>query len=360
MTLLARIDRERFTPSVICIGAEGAFFKELVTAGIPARALHLRKRDAITALRELVSAMRSQNADVVVVRGYSAEALGRIAARIASVPHSIVWAHNIGDLKPRGWLRTVVDRLLDRWTTAYFGVAEAQRSFLVDTLHYPEEKVRILHNGIATEQFENPADQHVRAEIGIEPDDPVAGIVAALRPEKDHATFLRAARIVADAMPQAKFLVVGDGPMRTHLESLCATLNLSSNVVFTGSRQDVGRILSAMDIFVLSSRTVECFPIAVLEAMATGLPTVSTDVGGVHEMVVDGVTGFLVPHSDPRQLASRMQQLLSDTDTARRMGCAAKSKVQTQFDLRQTVPAAEEAIEEAVGVGPGGRLSVIR
>lgn len=360
VTLLTRIDPGRFDPSVICIGDEGAFFKELVAAGIPARALHLKKREAHKALRELVAEMRAQNTDVVVVRGYSAEALGRVAARIAGVPHSILWAHNIGDVKPRGLIRRVADRVLDRWTTGYFGVAEAQRSFLVDELRYPADKIRILHNGIATSQFETSADQHLRAEIGIAADDPLAGIVAALRPEKDHATFLRAARIVVDAMPQAKFLVVGEGPTRVDLETLCASLDLSHNVVFTGSRPDVDRILSAIDVFVLSSRTVECFPIAVLEAMAAGLPTVSTDVGGVHEMVVDGVTGFLVPHSDPRRLANRMLQLLSDPDTARRMGDAARSKVQSEFDLRRTVPVAEEAIEEVIGLRHGGRLSPIQ
>ena len=360
VTLLTRIDPDRFDPLVICIGDEGPFFTELVAAGIPARALHLRKRDALSALGELVSAMRAQNTDVVVVRGYSAEALGRLAARIAGVPHSIVWAHNIGDIKPRGMIRTVADRLLDRWTTAYFGVAEAQRSYLVDELHYPDEKIRILQNGIATAQFEIPADHRVRAELGIAADAPVAGIVAALRPEKDHATFLRAARIVVDAMPQAKFLVVGEGPMRVQVETLCAKLNLSSSVVFTGSRKDVDRILSAMDVFVLSSRTVECFPIAVLEAMAAGLPTVSTDVGGVHEMLIDGVTGFLVPHSDPRQLANRILQLFSDPDLARRMGRAARSKVKSEFDLRRTVPAAEEAIEEAIGAKVAGEKRVSR
>lgn len=360
VTLLTRIDRERFAPSVICIGDEGEFFEELLTADIPARALYMGKRDSLRVLYELASVMRAQNTDVLIARGYSAEVLGRVAARVVGVRHSIVWAHNIGDIRQRGWMRRVADRLLDHWTTGYFGVAEAQRNFLINERHYPAEKIRILHNGIATEKFDRPADQQLRAEFGISPDDPVVGIVAVLRPEKDHATFLRAARMVVDAMPQAKFLIVGEGPTRVQLQNLTAALDLCTNVVFTGSRRDVDRILSSIDVFVLSSRTVECFPIAVLEAMAAGLPTVSTDVGGVHEMVVDGVTGFLVPRSDPRRLADRMLHLLSDPDAAHRMGCAARSKVRSEFDLRRTVPAAETMIEEVVGVGRGRRLSLIR
>ena len=99
---------------------------------------------------------------------------------------------------------------------------------------------------------------------------------------------------------------------------------------------------------------------AVLEAMAAGLPTVCTDVGGVHEMVVDGVTGFLVPPSDPRQFAKRVLDLLSDPDVAHRMGRAARAKVQSEFDLRRTVPAAEQMIEDVMGVNCGRRLSLIR
>ncbi len=101
-TLLPRMDPARFTPSVVCIGEEGDLFAALPAAGIEARALHLRKRQAARALRELVSIIRRARPDVVVVRGYNAETLGRIAARVAGVEHTIVWVHNIGDTQPRG------------------------------------------------------------------------------------------------------------------------------------------------------------------------------------------------------------------------------------------------------------------
>ena len=141
-TLLPRMDPARFTPSVVCIGEEGDLFAALPAAGIEARALHLRKRQAVRALRELVSIIRRARPDVVVVRGYNAETLGRIAARVAGVEHTIVWVHNIGDIAPRGTVRTVVDRALIRWTSGYFGVAEAQRRYLVDELGYPDDKIR--------------------------------------------------------------------------------------------------------------------------------------------------------------------------------------------------------------------------
>src|SRR5690242_5906226 len=128
------MDPERFTPSVVCIGNEGELFAALPAAGIDAQALHLAKRNALRALSRLVAIFRATKPDVVVVRGYSAETLGRVAARLTGVAHTIVWVHNISDITPRGRIRPVLDRLLDRWTSAYFGVAEGQRPYLVDVL----------------------------------------------------------------------------------------------------------------------------------------------------------------------------------------------------------------------------------
>ena len=347
-TMLPRMDPALFTPSVVCIGDEGDLFSALSAAGIRARALRLRKRQAVRALWELVAIMRRERPDVVVVRGYNAEALGRIAARISGVRRTVVWVHNIGDVEPRGRIRKLLDQFLMRWTSGYFGVAEAQRPYLVDELNYPYNKVRIIYNGVDPSQFDVSTDRGVLTEFGFAEDDRVIGTLAALRPEKDHGTFLRAARHVVDEFPHAKFLVVGDGPMRGHLEALSAELGISQNVHFAGQRSDVARLLRAIDVFVLSSVTVECFPISLLEAMASGRPAVCTAVGGISEMLEDEVTGYLVPPEDPRQLAARVSSLLSDPHTAHRMGRAARDRIESEFDLDQSVARAQWAIEEVV------------
>lgn len=348
-TLLPRMNPEKFIPSVLCIGKEGELFADLLAAGIDARALHLEgKRHAVRALRQLITITRREQPDVVVVRGYNAEILGRIAARAARVGHTIMWMHNIGDPKPRSAFRTVVDRALTRWTSAYFGVAEAQRRYLTDELGYPDEKIRIIHNGVDPALFDVTTDRSPLGEFGWSEDDPVVGIVAELSPIKDHVTFLRAARIVLDEVPRAKFLIVGDGACRTELETLCAELRLTSSVQFTGVRLDAGRLLSAIDVFALSSVTVECFSIALLEAMACARPAVCTAVGGIPEMINDGQTGYLVPPKDPQQLAIRLVELLSDPRTARRMGRAGRDRVEDEFSLDRSVAAAEQAIDDVV------------
>lgn len=347
-TLLPRMDPQRFIPSVVCIGEEGALFTDLLADGIEAQALHLGgKRQAPLALYQLITAVRQQRPDVVVVRGYNAETLGRTAARVAGVEHTVTWVHNLTDLKPRTAVRAAVDRALDRWTSAYFGVAEAQRPYLVDHLGYPDDKIRIIRNGVDPGLFDTGFDPAVRDEFNWAETDPVVGIVAELSPIKDHATFLRAARLVVEQMPSARFLIVGDGACRPELERLSVELELTANVRFTGVRRDVPRLLGGVDVFALSSLS-ECFSIALLEAMACAKPAVCTAVGGTAEIVDEGSTGYLVPPRNPRQLAVRLIDLLSDPVTARRMGRAGRARTEAEFSLERSVEAAERAFEDVV------------
>jgi len=347
-TLLPRMDPQKFTASVICIGQEGDLFGQISSAGIKATALHLgRKRDALRALRALVAHMRGTRPDVVVVWGYNAEMLGRIAALVAGVQHSIVWVHAVAGAEVRTALRRWADRVLIPTTSRHFGVAEAQRPFITGDLHCPASDVQIIHNGVDPALFDVEDDRSPLREFGIDESDPVVGIVAALRPEKDHVTlFHAAARLVAD-VPRAKILVIGDGPCRPELEALGGELGIAQDVFFAGSRRDVARLLPAIDVFVLCS-TTECFPLSVLEAMACARPVVCTDVGGIREMVEGGVTGYLVPPRDPRRLAARITEILSDPELALRMGQAGRARVESEFTVEQSVRATELAIEAVV------------
>lgn len=349
ITLLPEMDETRFAPSLICIGDEGALFPVLQPAGVPATALHLNgTRNIVKALGALVSIMWRTRPDIVVMRGYNAEMLGRIAAVLAGVPKNVVWVHNIGDAERRGIARRIADRVLRPVTSAYFGVAHTQRPYMADELHYPNAKIRIIHNGVDPTLFEWSDDRSALAEFGIASDEPVVGIVAGLRPEKDHATLLFAARAVIDEIPGAQFLVIGDGTLRGQLEKLCGDLGITGNVHFTGNRVDIARLLRALDVFTLSSFTVECFPFALLEAMACGRPAVCTDVGGVGEIVDDGVTGYLVSPRDPQQLSARLIELLKNPSVARQMGRAGRDRLEKRFSLDRSVREAESAFEDLV------------
>ena len=350
--LMPNLDPNKFDTAVVCIGTEGKLFGALAASDVRAVALHRSKRQAMRALRDLTREMRNFAPDVVITRGYNAEMLGRIAARLTHVPHSVVWVHNHGDTEPRGAVRRIADRVLDRVTSAYFGVARAQIDYMVNDLKYSPDKIHIIHNGVDPDDFQWTDERSAASDLGICESDKVVGIFAALRPEKDHATFLRAARLVADRIPQTKFLIVGDGPMRPEIERLVHELDLADSVVLTGARMDVPELLRAIDVFVLSSYTVECFPMALLEAMAAGRPAVCTAVGGVPEMIEEPTTGYLVPPRNPDALADRLVCILSDSELARQMGQAARVRVETLFSLRKSVSATERALEELVSTGP--------
>lgn len=347
-TLLPALDRARFSASVICIGQPGALFGALEAGAVPAHALHRRKRQLFAALFDLVREMRRVRPDIVITRGYNAEMLGRIAALLTRVPRTIVWVHNSEGLAQRTRPRRLADRILNPLTNAYYGVAEDQRAYLTGELGYPASKVRIIRNGVDTSRSIPAGDPVTAAGIGIGPGDPVIGILAALRPEKDHRTLLHAARLVLDELPETRILVVGDGVLRPDLQRLAGELDIADRMIFTGFRSDVDELLALMDVVALTSYS-ECFPMAVLEAMAASRPTVCTAVGGLPELVVEGVTGHLVPPRDPPALARQLVTLLRDRDRARAMGRAARARAEAEFSFERSVRDASAALEETAG-----------
>lgn len=350
-TLAPALDLSRFEPRICCIKERGAMFDDVVRAGVPALSLESGSRQAPVALLRLVRLMRSFRPHIVITRGLNADILGRVAATIAHVPVVVVWKHNTGHIS-RSALEIVSERALDPFTDRYFAVAEGQVPYLTGELGWPERKIRVIHNGVDPAAFpyspERRRDPALAAELGIAESDVVVGILAVFRPEKDHGTFLRAARSVADRMPSARFLLAGDGPGREELEALTRELGLEDRVIFAGLRSDIAEILGLLDVVVLSSFTIECFPYAILEAMAMGVPAVCTAVGGLPEMIEDRITGRLVPPRDPEALADGIVDVLSDPEQARAMGRAARARLQENFTLERSAAATERAIEEAV------------
>jgi glycosyltransferase involved in cell wall biosynthesis len=205
--------------------------------------------------------------------------------------------------------------------------------------------VETLYYGVEPTILERPdSGNGVREEFGIPHGAPLVGTVANLKPHKGLQHLLRAAVEVRKSVPNAHFLVVGQGSARAHLEKLTSELGLQQAVTFTGFREDALRIAAALDLFAMSS-LYEGLSIALVEAMALGKAVVVTRVGGLPEVVEDGKDGILVPPADPQALASRIIELLADADLRRRLGLAARRRA-AAFDVRASVRRAEEAYEE--------------
>ena len=207
-----------------------------------------------------------------------------------------------------------------------------------------------LHHGLdpaAVDRWQAAGGPDPREVLGVPARAPVVGSIANFKAAKDHATLLRAAALVRERLPEARFVLVGRGPLEAAARRLAAELGLERTVVFAGFREDAQRLAAAFDVFALSS-TYEGLPIALVEAMALGCPAVATRVGGVPEVVAHGRHGLLVPPADPRALAAALLELLGDPGRRARMGEAARARA-LDFDIRTAVRRMEAVYARLLG-----------
>jgi glycosyltransferase involved in cell wall biosynthesis len=201
------------------------------------------------------------------------------------------------------------------------------------------EDVTFIPNGIPAPLPPSGAD--VRAELGIPANAPVIGTVSVMRPQKALDVLLRASRTLVDEFPALRVLIVGEGDMREALGALSAELGLDDNVMFLGVRTDVPDVLAALDIAV-SSSDFEGSPLSVMEYMEAARPVVATRVGGVPDLIDDGVHGLLVPAQDPPAFAAAVAQLLHDPARAGEMGRRGQERRRAEFDIDVMVRRLEE------------------
>lgn len=226
----------------------------------------------------------------------------------------------------------LASRLIPRLADFVITNAEVNREALLR--HGADgRKIRTIYNGFDWGPFDQPQDRAaLRRDWNVPHDAPMAGVIGRLQPVKGHRYFLHAAARVIERLPQARFVIVGDGPLRGELETRARDLGLSGCVRFLGIRRDIPAVLAALDLLVLPSLE-EPFGRVLVEAGAAGLPVVCTRVGGTVEVVVDGVTGYFVPPAAVDPLADRISELLSDPARGRSMGAAGRERVQSRFGL---------------------------
>jgi glycosyltransferase involved in cell wall biosynthesis len=206
-----------------------------------------------------------------------------------------------------------------------------------------------MYNGIDTELFNGKGRESrksFRERLTIAKDSPVVGIVANLRPVKGIDVFLRAARLVARQIPEARFIVAGDGTEREKLSGLVRELDLSQAVTFLGKVNDIASLLQAIDVGVLASHS-EGFSNAIVEYMISGLPVVCTDAGGNREAVTDGENGFIVPVGNCDVMANRIIRIIQDIDLAKEMGRKNRIKAKALFSNHALLSSFENFIQEA-------------
>lgn len=331
--LVRRLPPDRFIPEIVCLKSPGTL-GAVLAAELPVHSDLLAHKFDARVLFRLAQLFRRRGTDVVITVGAGDKMFwGRLAAKIAKVPvvisaiHSTGWPDSIGRL----------NRCLTPYTDAFIAVAESHRQYLIDREGLSARKLVVVPNGVDTGRFAPRQDRRaIRERIGIDDATQVVILVAALRPEKNHELFIETARRVALEIPTVRFLVVGDGPCRPHLERLANENGASKNVRFLGSRGDVAELLAASDIFLLTSK-VEANPVSILEAMSAALPVVATRVGSVPDVIADGHTGYLVPSENPEEMAKRVISLLENPTQSLRMGIAGRRSVVENWSIERLI-----------------------
>ena len=315
---------------------EGPLARELRRLRVPVTVIDERRNDAIRIWISLVRLLRKHPVEIVHTHRYKDTVLGAVAARLAGVPCVVRTVH--GRSEPMtGWawakfrayealdgltLRCLADRII--------AVSRRMAEGLEESGYRPGTVVHI-HNGVDLDKV-RPARgrDDVRRELGIDPVTPLIGTVGRLSPVKGHGRFLQAARLILQKEPRARFLIVGDGPLRSELLGSARRLQIDRACAFLGARTDVYDLLAAMDVFVLPSLD-EGIPMALLEAMALGRAVVAAAVGGVPEIVTHRVTGLLVESGDARALAEACLELALDRRWAATLGARARRTVEEEF-----------------------------
>lgn len=302
----------------------------LEEAGVDVRHLGRNPFDPRVTL-DLLRLIRTRKISVLHTHGYAASNHGRIAARLAGVP-VVVHEHFIDDGIP-GYQK-LIDLLLAPATCCGIGVSAAVARFMRRQRRIPRDHLLVLNGGVPIHTFRRgspEAGYALREQLGIARDATVVGVIGRLAHVKGLDIMLLAWAGIVTRHAAARLLIVGDGPERAELEQQAASLGVADSVIFAGHHSDIPECLAAIDLAVVPSRS-EGFPMALIEQMAAGLPVVAAAVGGIPEIISDGINGVLVPPENPAELAAAVSRLLDDPVRSRTLAdCAAKSV--EQFDV---------------------------
>lgn len=354
--LLSRIDRTRFQPQVLSMSTRGAMGEKIAALGIKVTPLGFHPgKPNLYRLGRLVLRLRRERPDILQTWMYHADLIGGLAARMAGdLP--VAWGIRSSTLDPRTikrstiWTAKACARLSQTIPTRIICCSEVAREVHV-RLGYASEKMVVIPNGFDLCLFrpDPMARAAVRSELNIPGQAPLIGLVGRLDPQKDHATFFQSAGLLHRHHPDVHYLLCGDGVTweSPNLARWIEEAGLRDRCRLLGRRQDIPRLMAALDIAVLSSAYGDAFPNVVGEAMACGVPCVVTDVGD--SAIIVGETGRVVPPRNPERLAEAMVELVEMGPQERhKLGEAARKRVEECYSLTSCVTRYEQLYEEMV------------
>lgn len=333
---IARNLRDKYRFVFVCLDELGTLGMQLQSEGFSIQVLGRKPGVDWRSIRRLASILRQERVDLIHAHQYTPFFYGIAARLLCRHPSVLFTEHGRHFPDYRRWKRVIANRLLLERRDNVVGVGGVVRQALIANEGFSAETVGVIYNGIDLRPYTDGTTDRstVRAEWGVDADEIVILQVARFDYLKDHATALRMMKLLEPAVPRCRVVFVGDGTEMEKAREMVRELGLERRVSFLGMRTDVPRLWRGADICLLTSIS-EGIPLTLIEAMAAGVPIVATDVGGVSEVVENGVSGLLAPRGNAEALASAILQLARDTDLRLRLSRAGLSRAHAQFSEEQ-------------------------
>ncbi len=306
--------------------------KEIGISTLPITISNSLRWKTLLAIRRL---LHQNNFDILHTHGGTAGFWGRVAAVLNGSPrvriHTYHGLHYLSEAHDAPKTFHLADRIALPFTIKVVCVCQSDLRKGLAANVVTEGKGVVIHNGIETDRFGGNGKRHkLRSALGAKENDIVVGNIGRLHNQKGQSVLLNAFRIVAEHHPDAHLWLIGEGELRDELQRLARELDIEDQVSFLGARTDIPELLSAMDIFVLSSLW-EGQPIALLEAMVSGKPVVATNVDGIPEIIENGKSGLLVEPMNGNELASAIRRLIDDPQMMRTLALSGLERITEEF-----------------------------
>jgi glycosyltransferase involved in cell wall biosynthesis len=338
--MIPRFDPQRFNVSLVSLRKKDLSEETLESFGIDITYLHKSKFDPAT-LPALLKVIDRKQIDILHLHGYGATTFGRIAGAMRRLPTIL---HEHANLTDTPWFQKAADAALEPSTDIAIAVSRSTAEFVVQARKIPPHKVKVVYLGVPLEEFSRARTAEeiaaARGELGLRPGDFVIGSVTRLHESKGNIYLVEAARSVIDRRPDARFFVIGEGPLLAELEARAQALGLGDRFIFSGFARDVARVVSAFDVSVFPSLW-EGTPLTVFEALAMGKPIVATDADGLIDVLTPDRDALVVPRRNAPALADAIVRMIDEPDTRSRLAINAR-ETGRQYDIGAFVSKMEQ------------------
>lgn len=314
---------------------EGMLSEKLREIGLGVAVIDERRYGFMTIKSRLARKLSADEVDILHTHRYKENVLGGLVKDRCGIGGLVQTVHGIHEklsglkkLKMKFYM-SMNDQLTRNRFSRVIAVSHEIESILNEK--FGKDKVATIHNAVDIDSIKpSRSAEDARRELGLRTEQPLIGSVGRLVPVKGYDVFLKSAKLILEKQPEVAFVIVGDGPLRKELEIMARDMGLESNVIFTGFREDVLDLVNALDLFLVTSHH-EGIPMSVLEAMALGKAVVSTNVGGMSEIIEDGVSGMLVQADNPGEIASKCLMVVTDRALGGRLGENAVNRIEDEF-----------------------------